>query len=91
MKGGGRFLAYNAQAAASLDQIILAADVVQDANDVKQLVPMVEQAQANVERTGAEGMAAEIEARALCQCIAPAWGILIFNGPDSTQMSSCCK
>ena len=53
---------YNAQAVVSLDQIILAADVVQDANDVKQLVPMVEQAQANVVRTAAEGVAAEIEA-----------------------------
>lgn len=42
---------YNAQIVVSLDQIILAADVVQDANDQKQLLPMVKQAQANVLRT----------------------------------------
>lgn len=52
---------YNAQAVVSLDQIILAADIVQDANDVKQLLPMVKQAQANVARTAAKG-AAEIKA-----------------------------
>ena len=53
---------YNAQAVVALDQIILAADVVQDANDVKQLLPMVEQAQRNVARTDAKGAAAEIRA-----------------------------
>jgi transposase len=53
---------FNAQAVVSLDQIILAADIVQDANDVKQLLPMVKQAQANVARTAAKGVAAEIEA-----------------------------
>ncbi|HNX95998.1 MAG TPA: transposase [Holophaga sp.] len=53
---------FNAQAVVSLDQIILAADVVQDANDVKQLLPMVKQAQANVARIAAEGVAPEITA-----------------------------
>jgi transposase len=53
---------FNAQAVVSLDQIILAADVAQDANDVKQLLPMVKQAQANVARTAAQGVAAEIQA-----------------------------
>lgn len=53
---------YNAQAVASLDQIILAADVTQDANDVRQLIPMVEQAQANMARTSAKGVSSEIQA-----------------------------
>jgi transposase len=53
---------YNAQAVVSLDQIILAADVVQNRNDLKQLIPMVKQAQVNVARTAARGVKAEIEA-----------------------------
>jgi hypothetical protein len=53
---------YNAQAVVSLDQIILAADVVQNRNDVKQLVPMVKQAKANIARTAAKGVKAEVEA-----------------------------
>lgn len=62
LKGRQGFLqGYNAQAVVSRDQIILAADVVQDANDLKQLVPMVKQAQANVARTAAEGVAPEIQ------------------------------
>lgn len=52
---------YNAQAVVSMDQLILAADVTREANDVKQLIPMVQQAQANVARTAAAGVAAEIE------------------------------
>ncbi len=46
----------------SLDQIILAADVVQEANDGKQLLPMAKQAQGHVARTAAEGVAAESKA-----------------------------
>lgn len=53
---------YNAQAVVSLDQVILAVDIVQDANDQKQLLPMVMKAQANVLRTAAEGAAPEIKA-----------------------------
>ena len=45
LKGRQGFLrGYNAQAVVSRNQIILAADVVQDANDQKQLLPMVKQA-----------------------------------------------
>lgn len=40
---------YNAQAVVTPDQIILAADVTTDANDVHQLTGMLNQAQANVE------------------------------------------
>ncbi len=53
---------YNAQAMVALDQIILAADIVQDANDTQQLLPMVQQARANVARTAATGAAPEIKA-----------------------------
>ena len=53
---------FNAQAVVSLDQIVLVADITQDANDVKQLLPMVKQAQANVARSAAKGAAAEIQA-----------------------------
>ena len=52
---------FNAQAVVSMDQLILAADVTQEANDVKQLIPMILQAQANVARTAAAGVGAEIE------------------------------
>jgi transposase len=40
---------YNAQAVVTPDQIILAADVTCEANDVHQLGPMLDQAQANLE------------------------------------------
>lgn len=53
---------FNGQAVVSLDQIILAADITQDANDVRQLLPLVKQAQANVARIAAKGAAAEIQA-----------------------------
>jgi transposase len=53
---------YNAQAVVALDQIILAADIVQDANDTQQLLPMVQQAQANVARTATTAAAPEIKA-----------------------------
>lgn len=52
---------YNAQAVVSMDQLILAADVTQEANDIKQLIHMTQQAQTNVSRTAATGVAAEIE------------------------------
>jgi len=52
---------YNAQAVVDMDQLILAADVTQEANDVKQLIPMIQQAQTNVARTAVAGVAAEIE------------------------------
>ena len=39
---------YNAQAVVTPDQIILAADVTTEANDVRQLTGMLDQAQANV-------------------------------------------
>jgi hypothetical protein len=40
---------YNAQAVVTPDQIILAADVTCEANDVHQLSGMLDQAQANLE------------------------------------------
>lgn len=45
---------YNAQAAVSEDQIIVACDVVQDCNDFGQLKPMVELAEANLYEIGEE-------------------------------------
>jgi transposase len=42
----------NAQAVTNEHQIILAADVTQQANDARQLVPMVDQAQANLDAAG---------------------------------------
>ena len=44
----------NAQAVANEDQIILAADVTDQANDKRQAVPMVDQALANLEAAGVE-------------------------------------
>lgn len=42
----------NAQAVANADQIILAADVTDQTNDKRQVVPMVDQTQANLESAG---------------------------------------
>jgi transposase len=62
LKGRHGFVqGYNAQAVVSRDQVILAADVVQDGNDLRQLVPMVRKAQANVARTAGACAAPEIQ------------------------------
>ena len=45
----------NAQAVTNEHQIILAADVTDQANDVRQVVPMVDQARANLESAGVKG------------------------------------
>jgi transposase len=45
----------NAQAVTNEHQIILAADVTRQANDVRQLVPMVDQARANLDAAGVKG------------------------------------
>jgi len=45
---------YNAQAVTTQDQIIVAAEVTQEANDLKQLHPMLEKAQAEVAGAGVE-------------------------------------
>lgn len=45
---------YNAQAIVTEDQIIIAADVTQEANDVRQLHPMLQQAQEELEAAGVE-------------------------------------
>jgi transposase len=44
----------NAQAVTNAHQIILAADVTQQANDVRQTVPMVDQARANLDAAGVQ-------------------------------------
>jgi hypothetical protein len=44
----GYIQGYNAQAVATEDQIVIACDVVNDANDIHQLKPMLEQAQQNL-------------------------------------------
>ena len=62
LKAGLGFIqGYNAQAVVSLDQIVLAVDVVQDAGDVRQLLPMVEQAKANVARKAGRKAASEVK------------------------------
>jgi transposase len=45
----------NAQAVTNEHQIILAADVTDQANDVRQVVPMVDQARANLDAAGVKG------------------------------------
>jgi transposase len=45
---------YNAQAAVTEDQIVVACDVVQDCNDFEQLKPMVELTEANLSTIGEE-------------------------------------
>jgi transposase len=50
----GYIQGYNAQAAVSEDQIVVACDVVQDCNDFGQLKPMVELAEANLYEIGEE-------------------------------------
>jgi hypothetical protein len=45
---------YNAQAIVTEDQIIIAADVTQEANDVRQLHPMLQQAKEELEAAGVE-------------------------------------
>ena len=45
----------NAQAVTNEHQIILAADVTQQTNDARQMVPMVDQARANLDAAGVEG------------------------------------
>lgn len=44
----GYIQGYNAQAVATEDQIVIACDVVNEANDIHQLKPMLEQAQQNL-------------------------------------------
>lgn len=46
----GYIQGYNAQAVATEDQIVIACDVVNEANDIHQLRPMVEQAQENLSK-----------------------------------------
>ena len=50
---GGYVQGYNAQAVATVDQVIVAAEVTNDGNDDAQFVPMVTQAKANLRRAGA--------------------------------------
>ena len=50
----GYIQGYNAQAAVNRGQIILAADVTQEANDVHQLHPMTEEAQQELKAAGVE-------------------------------------
>jgi len=45
---------YNAQVVASADQIVVACDVVNEQNDMAQLVPMIEAAEANLYEIGEE-------------------------------------
>jgi transposase len=52
---GARLQAYNAQAVVSAGQIILAAEVTNDANDRNQLKPMVDAARANLDAIDFDG------------------------------------
>lgn len=55
---------YNAQAVVTGDQIIIAAEVTQDCNDVHQLAPMMEQAESNLSQVGVEESIEEVVADA---------------------------
>ena len=46
---------YNAQAVVTKEQIIIAADITQEENDVHQLHPMLDQAQNELSTIGVEG------------------------------------
>lgn len=61
---GGFVQGFNAQTVVSDDQIILATDVVTDANDTAQLAPMTTAALANLERAGIEAPVATVLADA---------------------------
>jgi len=50
---GGWVQGYNAQAIATVDQVIVAAEVTNDGSDDRQFVPMVTRAKANLRRAGA--------------------------------------
>lgn len=50
---GGWVQGYNAQAVATVDQVIVAAEVTNDGSDDRQFVPMVTRAKANLRRAGA--------------------------------------
>jgi transposase len=50
---GGWVQGYNAQAIATVDQVIVAAEVTNDGSDDRQFVPMVTRAKANLRRSGA--------------------------------------
>jgi transposase len=52
--GKGYIQGYNAQAVVDRGQIVIAADVTQEANDVRQLHPMTEQAQQELKAAGIE-------------------------------------
>jgi transposase len=60
----GYLQGYNAQAVVSKGQIILAADVTQQANDVQQLEPMLESMQNNLEAIGTTGVTGTVLADA---------------------------
>jgi len=48
-----RFLqGYNAQAAATADQVIVAAEVTQDTNDIRQLAPLLEATSTHLDAAG---------------------------------------
>jgi len=50
----GYIQGYNAQAVSTVDQVIVAAEVTQDANDVKQLSPMLDSCAENLSEAGIE-------------------------------------
>ncbi|MGB9113253.1 MAG: transposase [Acidimicrobiales bacterium] len=45
------FQAFNAQAAATIDQVVVAAEVTQDANDFRQFIPLVNKVEKNLAKT----------------------------------------
>ena len=74
---------YNAQAAATARQILLAADVTQEANDVKQPQGMMAQAQDNV---AAAGMTQKIGAGLMDAGYWSEANAAAFNGPEAPDV-----
>ncbi len=53
----GYIQGYNGQAMVTEDQVIIAAELTQEENDVKQLIPMIEKAEENIAALGLKDMA----------------------------------
>lgn len=79
---GGAVQGYNAQAVCTEDQVIVAAEVTQDANDLQQLAPMLDATNATLEAAGIDERPGAVAADA------GYWRIENVNGsiPDAPEL-----